>query len=194
MLTHKGTQTLETPRLILRRAALSDADAMYRNWASNPEVTKFLTWPAYSSQDTAAKRLQIWQDGYASPETYQWMIVPKDLGETIGTISVVELDNRIEKAEIGYCIGSPWWHRGYTSEALRAVLDYLFAEVGFRRIAARHDTNNPHSGTVMQKCGMHYEGTLRQAGWNNQGVCDESYYSLLREEWRAMEEQNAHTL
>ena len=194
MLTHKGTQTLETPRLILRRAELSDAAAMYRNWASNPEVTKFLTWPAYSSQDTAAERLQIWQDGYASPETYQWMIVPKDLGETIGTISVVELDNRIEKAEIGYCIGSPWWHRGYTSEALRAVLDYLFAEVGFRRIAARHDTNNPHSGAVMQKCGMHYEGTLRQAGWNNQGVCDESYYSLLREEWRAMEERNARTV
>lgn len=98
MLTHKGTQTIETPRLILRKAQLSDAEDMYRNWASHPEVTKFLTWPAYTSPDTARERLQIWQEGYASPETYQWMIVPKDLGQTIGTISVVELDNRIQKA------------------------------------------------------------------------------------------------
>lgn len=187
MLTHKGTQTIETSRLILRKAELSDAEAMYRNWASNPEVTKFLTWPAYTSPDTARERLQIWQEGYASPETYQWMIVPKDLGQTIGTISVVELDNRIQKAEIGYCIGSAWWHRGYTSEALSAVIDFLFGEVGFQRIAARHDTNNPHSGAVMQKCGMHYEGTLRQAGWNNQGICDEAYYSILRSEWACKE-------
>ena len=187
MLTHKGTQALETPRLILRRAELSDAEAMYRNWASNPEVTRFLTWPAYSSQDTARERLQIWQEGYASPEFYQWMIVPKALGETIGTISVTELDNRVEKAEIGYCIGSLWWNQGYTSEALRAVLDFLFTEVGFRRVAARHDTNNPHSGAVMRKCGMHFEGVLRQAGWNNQGACDEAFYSLLRSEWPVQE-------
>ena len=45
MLTHKGTQTIETPRLILRRAVREDAEAMFRNWASDPEVTKYLTWP-----------------------------------------------------------------------------------------------------------------------------------------------------
>ena len=185
MLTHKGTQTIETPRLLLRRAQLSDADAMYRNWAASPEVTKFLTWPAYTSLDAVQKRMQIWQDGYASPEYYQWMIVPKDFGEAIGSISVVELDNTVESAEIGYCIGTPWWHRGYTSEALQGVLNYLFAQVGFQRIAARHDPNNPHSGHVMQKCGMQYEGTLRRADHNNQGVCDTSYYSILREEWEA---------
>ena len=46
---HKGTVTLETPRLILRRLTLADAEPMYRNWASDPEVTKFLTWPTHSS-------------------------------------------------------------------------------------------------------------------------------------------------
>ena len=71
MLTHKGTQTIETPRLLLRRAQLSDADAMYRNWAASPEVTKFLTWPVYTSLDAVQKRMQIWVDGYASPEYYQ---------------------------------------------------------------------------------------------------------------------------
>ena len=46
---HTGTITLETPRLILRRFAAGDAAAMYRNWASDPEVTRFLTWPPHES-------------------------------------------------------------------------------------------------------------------------------------------------
>ena len=65
-------------------------------------------------------------------------------------------------------------------EALRAVINYLFEEAGMNRIAATHDRNNPKSGRVMEKAGMKYEGILRQAGLNNQGVCDEVWYSILR--------------
>ena len=50
---HKGTQRIETSRLILRRAQMTDAEPMFRNWASDPEVTKFLTWPTYQSVDSA---------------------------------------------------------------------------------------------------------------------------------------------
>lgn len=53
MLTHKGTQTIETPRLILRKAQMEDAQPMFDNWASDPEVTKYLTWPTYETPDTA---------------------------------------------------------------------------------------------------------------------------------------------
>lgn len=69
---------------------------------------------------------------------------------------------------------------GYTSEALKAVIDFFFDEVGADRIEARHDPRNPHSGGVMKKCGMKYEGTLRRSDRNNQGVCDACYYSVLR--------------
>lgn len=48
---HIGTKNIETERLILRRFTLDDADAMYRNWVSDDEVTKYLTWPAHSSVD-----------------------------------------------------------------------------------------------------------------------------------------------
>ena len=66
------------------------------------------------------------------------------------------------------------------TEALIAVIDYLLEEVGCNRVAARHDVNNPASGKVMQKAGMIYEGTLRQYGKNNQGVCDMAYYSIIK--------------
>ncbi len=68
------------------------------------------------------------------------------------------------------------------SEALKAVIDYFFKNVGANRIESRHDPHNPHSGMVMQKCGMKYEGTLRSSDKNNQGICDASWYAILRSE------------
>ena len=59
-------------------------------------------------------------------------------------------------------------------------IEYLFTEVGMNRIAARHDPNNPHSGGVMRKCGMVYEGTTRASDKNNQGICDAAHYAILR--------------
>ena len=180
MLTHKGTQTIETSRLILRRAVRDDAEPMFRNWASDPEVTKYLTWPTYEKVETAYQILDLWESEYEKPNYYQWMIVLKELGEPIGSISVVRQNDRVEEAEIGYCIGKAWWHQGIVSEALTAVMDYLFDEVGMNRIEAKHDVNNPNSGAVMKKCGMFYEGTARQSDRNNQGICDIATYGILR--------------
>ena len=184
MLTHKGTQSIETSRLILRRAIREDADAMFRNWASDPEVTKYLTWPAHGSIAVSEMVIGRWLQEYENDSCYQWMIVLKKLGEPIGSISVVRQNDRVEEAEIGYCIGSRWWHMGIMTEALTAVIEYLFAEVGMNRVAARHDPNNPHSGGVMRKCGMKYEGTNRACDRNNQGICDAAQYSILRGEWQ----------
>lgn len=183
MLTHKGTQTIETPRLILRRAIREDTDPMFRNWASDPEVTKFLTWPPHANIGVTQTVLECWLAEYEKADYYQWMIVLKEIGEPIGSISVVRQNDAVEEAEIGYCIGSAWWHKGIVSEALAAVIEYLFTEVGMNRIAARHDPNNPHSGGVMRKCGMKYEGTNRACDRNNQGICDAAQYAILRRDW-----------
>lgn len=179
---HLGTKRIETPRLTLRRFLPTEAEAMYRNWASDPEVTKFLTWPAHGSVEVSQRVLRDWLSHYGSDDFYLWAIVPKDLGEPIGTISVVAHDDRMAKVEVGYCIGKQWWHRGYMTEALQGVIDFFFEEVGSNRVQACHDTNNPNSGLVMQKCGMTFEGIQRKAGWNNCGICDLSWYAILSED------------
>ena len=179
-MNHCGTRMIETKRLLLRKFVIEDADAMFRNWASDKEVTKFLTWTVYTSLDAAIHILNEWTTSYEKPDFYQWAIVPKDVNEPIGSISVVSTNEKTQMAEIGYCIGRLWWNQGITSEALRAVIDFMFDQVGANRIQAKHDVNNPHSGLVMKKCGMKYEGTLRSAAVNNQGVCDVSIYALLK--------------
>ena len=184
MIDHKGTKQIETARLLLRRFRADDAQAMYRNWASDPEVNKFLTWTTYTAPEAADEILSLWTKSYAKADFYQWAIVFKENGdEPIGSISAVHLDDRVEKAEIGYCIGRNWWHKGIMSEALGAVIAFMFEEVGMNRIESRHDPRNPHSGNVMCKCGMQYEGTARQADWNNQGICDACHYGILKSEF-----------
>lgn len=180
---HVGTRPLETKRLLLRRFQLEDAQAIYQNWASDPEVTKYLMWPAHSGIDVTVRVLKEWLPTYESNHTYLWAITMKENGaEPIGSISVVQKDDRIAMAHIGYCIGRKWWNQGITSEAMKAVMDYLFDVVGVNRIESRHDPRNPNSGRVMKKCGMSCECTLRQADWNNQGICDACYYALLKSE------------
>lgn len=180
---HCGTQRLETDRLVLRRYVKEDAAAMYQNWASDQEVTRFLTWPAHSSLEVSQRVTEDWVNQYSNENYYHWAIVLKDnKDEPIGDIAVVNWKENISTVQIGYCIGRTWWHRGITSEALKAVMDFLFDVVDANRVEARHDPRNIHSGNVMKKCGMKYEGTLRSSDWNNQGVCDACYYALLKSE------------
>ena len=182
-MTHCGTKTLKTDRLILRKFKLNDAEAMYKNWASDEEVTKFLMWKPHSSGEETKKILKDWINHYSEENYYNWAIVLKEnADEPIGNIAVVNMNEETSTMHIGYCIGRKWWHKGITSEALKAVMDFLFDEVNANRIESRHDPRNPHSGGVMKKCGMKYEGTLRSSDWNNTGICDACWYALLKSE------------
>ena len=179
---HQGTKTLETERLILRKFTMADAEAMYFNWASDEDVTKYLTWPHHESIDTTRHVLEDWISHYQNDDYYQWAIVLKKTKEPIGSISIVESNEEVSMVEVGYCIGKQWWHQGYTSEALEAVIRFLFAEVCANRIQAKHDIHNPDSGKVMAKCGMQYEGILRQYARNNTGICDVCLYAIVKED------------
>ena len=182
-MTHCGTKQLETRRLILRRIEAPDEEAIFENWASDPEVTKFLTWPTHANVETTRKVVDSWLPLYEKSDHYHWTITLKENpGVPIGTIHGLPKDD-LELVEIGYCIGRTWWNQGITSEAAQAVIAFFFDEVGANCICSYHDPKNPHSGMVMKHCGMKYEGTRRAADRNNTGVCDASWYSILREEY-----------
>lgn len=185
-----GTQRIETNRLILRRFRVEDAEDMYYNWASDPEVTRYLTWPVHSSVEATRSLLSEWVALYEDGGHFNWAMEYKDTEEVIGDISVVKLHENTEAADIGYCIGRAYWGQGLMPEALVAITNYLFDVVGLNRIAACHDANNPKSGRVMAKAGMQLDGVLRAAGRNNQGICDEVWYSIIRSDRKMESELN----
>ena len=181
---HKGTVLIETNRLILRKFRLEDSEAAFSNWTSDDQVTKFLRWPTHQNLETTEKIIKMWVDSYTDKNYYQWAIVPKNNDDKpIGTISVVDQNENLSILHIGYCIGSKWWNKGITSEAFSAIIPYLFDQVKANRIESQHDPLNPNSGRVMKKCGLTFEGILRQADISNQGIVDAAMYSILATEY-----------
>lgn len=183
MLTHKGTQALRTERLILRRFTTDDAKGMFENWASDERVTKFLTWQPHKSADETVELLKNWVDSYESLTTYNWLIEFE--GKAIGNISVVRISERSENADLGYCMGVNYWNKGLMTEAAKAVIEYLFEEVGMHKIRIKHAVKNPASGRVAQKCGLAYEGTERESFKAENGeFLDIASYAILKQEWQ----------
>lgn len=181
MLTHKGTQEIYTKRLRLRRYNISDAEYMYRNYAKDERVTKFLSWKPYKNIEDIEEFLVARIKEYTSHRIYNWAIEMNS--EIIGSISTTSIDERNCNCEIGYCIGFDYWNKGISSEALLGVMNFLFNEVGMHRITAKHDVENPASGRVMIKCNMIFEGKLRDCYLRHDGTfSDALVYGILKNE------------
>ena len=175
-----GTQTIETKRLVLRRFRIEDAQDMFDNWASDPEVTRYLTWTPHKDVGETKALLTDWTGKYEDGIYFDWAMELKESGKVIGNISAVRIDERTETATIGYCMGKAFWGRGLMPEALKAVMDFLFDAACMNRVEACHDPRNEKSGRVMDKAGMKLEGVLRDAGKNNLGICDEVWHGAIR--------------
>lgn len=183
MLNHRGTQTLKTERLILRRFYVSDAQAMFENWANDERVTRFMSWFPHTSPKETKKLLRKWCMGYRKANMYNWAIEYE--GKPIGSIGVVNINERSEVAEIGYCIGFDYWNKGIMTEAAKAIIDYLFTEVGVNRVEIRHAVKNPGSGKVAQKCGLTLEGIKKEKFKSTGGeFLDIAEYGIIRKEWQ----------
>ena len=189
MIDHPGTCTIKTKRLILRAFTAEDVSAMYKNWASDPQVTRYLTWSAHEDEATTRQVITYWISQYDNPQYYQWAIVDKETLEAIGSISLVKVNNAHHWGEVGYCLSRAYWGRGMMTEALLAVEGALFSR-GFHRLSARHRGENPASGRVMVKAGMKYEGLERECYLNSEGTySDLYYYGILSSEYKKRQAQ-----
>ena len=182
-MNHCGTKKLNTERLVLRRFTIEDAKDMYRNLCSDSRVNRFLTWELHKSLTDTEELMRTFVERYENPARYCWAIVDRATSEVIGTIAAPTVKERTETVEVTYAISYNRWGQGIAAEALKAVINFLFTEVGVNRIEAGHDINNPNSGKVMEKAGMSKEGILRKAGRNNQGIFDLVMYSILKEDY-----------
>lgn len=179
-----GTQKLETKRLILRKFIKNDTEYMFKNWASDGQVTKYLTWLPHRNINETKQYIEKTIIEYDNPNTYNWAIELKEISRVVGSISVVSQNTSLEIVHIGYCIGKKWWNRGITTEAFKELIRFFFENVKVNRIESRYDPKNINSGKVMIKSGLKYEGTLRQSDINNQGICDAAWYSILKREYK----------
>jgi len=182
-MNHKGTVALSTERLFLRRFTLGDAEAVFKNWTSDSEVTKYARQTPHTSLREAEEYCTEIVNSYHDRNFYYWAIVNKDLNEPIGRINITQQNEPVEMVHVSFMIGQCWWNKGYTTEALTAIKRFFFEDVGVNRIEGRNDPHNPSSGKVMVKCGFQYEGLLRQGGKNSYGLVDCEQYAIIAEDY-----------
>jgi len=149
---------IELDRVLLRPPRPVDAEMVYRNWATDAEVAKFVTWrPASSIEDTRAF-LAGACDRWDNEDEFSWLICLKSNDEPIGAISLRKMQY---KATMGYVLSRRHWGCGLTLEAARCVLNIAFSDPRIFRVGAYCDVENTRSARVLEKLGMTLEGTLR---------------------------------
>ncbi len=173
---------LETERLRLRAARVSDADDMYA-YAKDPELTKYLLWRPHTDKNYTRAYLEYLAGRYRIGAHYEWVMVSKETGRMIGTCGFAKIDTANNCAELGYVLNPEYRGQGLVVEAARRVMEFGFSTLSFHRIEARYMIENAPSRRVMEKLGMRPEGVHRGAMlvkglYRDIGVC-----AILRSEF-----------
>ena len=183
MLTHIGTQTIETERLILRKFEYSDCNAVFKNWASDEKVQKMYSEPTYSTLEETKGLLDKYIGNYTREDYYRWAVIDKESGECIGQIAYFLVDSKNHFAEIEYCIGAQFQRKGYATEAAKAVIAFGFDKMNLHKVQICCKTINEPSRKVIEKCGLTFEGTLRDYFFMDGQYVGRNYFSILRDEY-----------
>ncbi|MFC3911948.1 GNAT family N-acetyltransferase [Pseudaeromonas sharmana] len=168
----------ETSRLIIRPPVIEDAEDIFRNYAQDSEVTRYLTWRPHRELKETLSWVNFCVQNCNTQSSVIFVIYAKETHETIGMI-----DFRLEgyKAHCGYVLAKKYWNQGVMTEAMQPVIHYLATSGNIYRIWAVHDVENEASGKVLEKLGMRCEGvvaaSLRHPNISNEPR-DGVYYSL----------------
>lgn len=171
---------LETDRLILRRYEEKDLDAFYEI-IHDDRLHLFIPFPDL----TREQELEYIKECSANAETdkcEKWAIVLKENNETIGNISVNTIVKKHNYCDVGYVIRYNYWGKGYASEALNAVSNYLL-ESGYYLVECTCNELNTQSSKVMEKAGFQRDGCIPNRRLNKDGTYSGvEYYSKTKKD------------
>lgn len=184
----RSPPVLECRRLILRKIECRDYVDMY-DYSRREDVTRYLLWSPHPSLSYTKGYIHTLQHHYKNGDFYDWAITVKE-GGMIGTVGFTRLDFQNNCGEIGYVLNPRYHGRGYATEAASAILRFGFTRLGLNRIEAHYMAENLASRRVMEKLGMHYEGTLRQSMrvkgiYRDIGIC-----AITRAEYVALQSRS----
>ncbi len=152
-------ESLETPRLILRRARLDDAPAIFERYHQDPEVTRYLTWRPSTTVDQTYSFLKRCEARWESGESFPWVITIKGDDAPIG---MLELRIEGHRADMGHVLARASWNRGYMTEAVRAITAWALSQPSIFRVWAVCDVENAASVRLLEKAGFRQGGILRR--------------------------------
>ncbi len=176
-------KNIETQRLILRKINRNDLDQIYENWASDKITNEYLTFKYHETKEQTKKMIDFWLNRY-DKGGYEWCVELKETHQVIGIISG-DTSYKYKCVEISYSIGSKYFNKGYTTEAIRGVIDYFFGECDFNVIEAVIPSKNIASVKLAENCNMKKEAVLKNRYKNKvtNEINDLYIYSIFKEDY-----------
>jgi len=173
--------TLYTERTVLRRITKSDLEDVYE-YGTDPLVPKYLLWYNHPDKRYTLSYLSYLDKMYKQAKFYDWGIELD--GKMIGTCGFTSIDTENNSAEIGYVLNSKFWGMGLATEVAKKVIEFGFDVLNLRRISARCMVENIESKRVMEKCGMRFEGILKDAVFAKGEYKDVFLYSITKPDYQ----------
>ncbi len=174
---------LYTKRLILRAMDHHDYRDMYE-YASDPNVTRYLLWAPHDSPEYTKRYLKQIESSYKKGQFFDWGVELAEERKFIGTCGLAAIDMPNNCGELGYVFNPAYWGMGIATEALSRVIHFCFDELGFNRLESRYMIGNDASRRVMEKCGMKFEGIKRGGIFVRDGYVDIGICSILKSDPR----------
>ncbi len=177
---------LATERLTIRRFTQADA-VTFAAYRSDPDVARYQSWNPPISLDQAREFIDS-LDGW-HPDTpgewFQFAIAERPSDMHVGDLALLCDDGNARLATVGFTLSASAQGKGYATEALTALLDYLFRRRGKHRVSADCDTRNTSSARLLERVGMRREAHHVRSSFFNGEWTDEYVYAILASEWES---------
>jgi RimJ/RimL family protein N-acetyltransferase len=177
---------LTSDRLVLRRFRPEDLDAFVA-YRSDAKIARYQNWEAPCLPSQARQLLAELQAIHPDTpgEWFQFAVALRRTDRLIGDCAAHIRADDPRQAEIGFTLAPEHQGRGYATEAVRRLLDYLLIERGKHRVSATCDDRNTRSAALLERAGMRREGHLLESTWSKGEWTSDLLYAVLRREWPA---------
>jgi RimJ/RimL family protein N-acetyltransferase len=178
-------QPIHTQRLVLGCLTPADADAILR-YHADPEVSRYQSWGSSSADELRAFIART--DGVEPIRPGEWFqigIVWAETGELVGDLGLHPRPDERRQVELGVTLAAPFQGRGFASEAIRAILQFLFTQTDTHRVSLSVDPRNSPCIRLLERCGMRQEACMIESLWFKGAWVDDRVFALLRKEWEA---------
>lgn len=174
---------LSGEQIRLRGFRNDDMDGLYALY-SDPAVTRYWSFPAWTRREQAASLLQHAIESRSADTILCWAIADAGHDRLIGSLTLFNINRDQGRADIGYALQSAEWGKGYAKQALSLAINHAFDALALRRVEADIDPRNTASCKLVEGLGFRHEGLLRERWLVDAALQDSAIYGLLAREWR----------
>lgn len=170
--------TFETDRINIRSLLISDAKAIFNNWASDDEVTKYMRWDSHKSVNDTKNWIINSNEKSSSGKHFDFLLVYKENGESFGSVSLHHNDE-YNMFEVSYILMKKYWNYGLATEAVKGLIEFAVQTLGQKRLFARHEVTNVVSGKVLLKSGFVFKNEGRCLSLDGKKVSKSKEYFYI---------------